>query len=190
MKKLKCCGCKSFFDKDTLLPINGSNFHSIGCATTYARAKSDKLKKKEQTKQDKDHRQKKRELRDNDRSIQLKKTQELFNRFIRARDRNDPCVSCGRHHPGQYHAGHYRSVGANPELRFNERNCHKQCSACNNYLSGNIVNYRMRLLKLLGAKGVADLEGPHEPKRYTIEELKDLQKHYKQLIKEIESDER
>jgi hypothetical protein len=64
----------------------------------------------------------------------IKQAQHAFNEFIRYRDRDFPCISCGRHHDGQYHAGHFRTTGASPELRFDEDNCHKQCSACNNHL--------------------------------------------------------
>ena len=42
----------------------------------------------------------------------LKEAQIAFNAFIRIRDIELPCISCGRHHTGQYHAGHYRSVGS------------------------------------------------------------------------------
>ncbi len=73
----------------------------------------------------------------------LREAQTGFNKFIRLRDINEPCISCGRYHEGQYHAGHYRTIGSNPELRFNELNVHKQCSACNNHKSGNIVEYRL-----------------------------------------------
>jgi hypothetical protein len=58
----------------------------------------------------------------------VKETQVVFNEWIRLRDAALPCVSCGRHHEGQYHAGHYRTVGANPELRFEPLNVHKQCA--------------------------------------------------------------
>ena len=34
------------------------------------------------------------------------------------RDFDKPCVSCGNYHQGQWHAGHYLTVGARPELRF------------------------------------------------------------------------
>ncbi len=72
--------------------------------------------------------------------------QNAFNAYIRYRDRNEPCISCERFHEGQYHAGHYRTTGANPELRFNEDNCHKQCAPCNNHLSGNIEKYTPNLI--------------------------------------------
>jgi len=116
----------------------------------------------------------------------LKETQQVFNKFIRLRDENLPCISCGRFHSGQYHAGHYKTVGANPELRFNEHNCHKQCAPCNNHLSGNIANYRPNLIDKIGMDGVGKLEGPNEPKRYTIEDLKELKKVYQDKIKAIE----
>lgn len=115
----------------------------------------------------------------------LRETQAAFNAYIRERDRHLPCVSCGRHHQGQYHAGHYRTVGANPELRFEPLNVHKQCAPCNNHKSGDIVNYRINLVLRIGAEKVDWLEGPHEPKRYTIEQLQGLKSHYRALTKEL-----
>jgi hypothetical protein len=119
------------------------------------------------------------------RSEWLKETQSVFNRYIRLRDEAMPCISCGRHHSGQYHAGHYLSVGHAPELRFEESNVHKQCSTCNNYRSGHIVRYRVRLIKKIGLEKVEWLEGPHEPKHYSIDELKQLIAHYKMKCKEL-----
>lgn len=119
------------------------------------------------------------------RSEHLKDAQTAFNAFIRERDKNEPCISCGRHHDGQYHAGHYRSVGACPELRFCELNVHKQCSVCNNHKSGNIVEYRINLVKKIGAEQVEWLEGKHEPKKYTIEQIKDIRAKYQLKLKEL-----
>lgn len=115
----------------------------------------------------------------------LKDVQTIFNRYIRERDAGLSCISCNRFHSGQYHAGHYKTVGANPELRFDERNCHKQCAPCNNHLSGNITNYRINLLKKIGVEAVESLEGYNEPKKYTIEELKELKKVYQDKLKEL-----
>ena len=122
------------------------------------KAKKDKVKREKKA-----HTEKKRKLKDEDRSFQLKKTQQIFNAYIRLRDMADPCISCGRFHSGQYHAGHYRSVGANPELRYLPSNCHKQCSACNNHLSGNISNYRIALIRKIGEASVTSLERNHPP---------------------------
>ncbi|HED8921315.1 TPA: recombination protein NinG, partial [Pseudomonas aeruginosa] len=75
------------------------------------------------------------------RADHLREAQAAFNEFIRLRDADQPCISCGRHHDGQYHAGHYRTVAASPELRFEPLNVNKQCAPCNNHKSGDIVNY-------------------------------------------------
>ena len=103
------------------------------------------------------------------------------------RDEKEACISCGRHHTGQYHAGHYRTVGAAPELRFNELNVHKQCSVCNNHLSGNLIEYRRGLVAKIGIEKVEWLEGKHEAKKYTIDEIIEIKKHYQQKIKDMQN---
>ena len=119
------------------------------------------------------------------RSDHMKDTQQAFNEWVRNRDAALPCVSCGRHHEGKYDAGHYRTVGSNPALRFEPLNCHRQCSPCNTQLSGNIVNYRIELVHRIGITNVEWLEGPHEPQKYTIEELKALTAKYRALTREL-----
>ena len=118
-----------------------------------------------------------------DRSYWMRRCQTEFNKYIRNRDKKDPCISCGRHHTGQYHAGHYKTVGGHPALRFSEDNCHKQCSVCNNYKSGNLSEYRSNLLKKIGLERVEWLEGPHEPVKYTIEDLQEMLVKYQSLNK-------
>lgn len=116
----------------------------------------------------------------------LKEAQAAFNKFIRLRDSEEPCISCGRFHKGQYHAGHYLTVGAHPELRFEELNNNKQCAPCNNHLSGNLVNYRINLIKKIGLDKVEWLEGPHDPKHYTIDDIKEIKDKYNKLARELE----
>lgn len=119
------------------------------------------------------------------RADHLKDTQQAFNAWVRERDAELPCVSCGRHHQGKYDAGHYRTVGSNPALRFEPLNCHRQCSPCNTQLSGNIVNYRIALVTRIGAEAVDWLEGPHEAKKYTVEELKAMTADYRAKTREL-----
>jgi hypothetical protein len=119
------------------------------------------------------------------RAEHLREAQRFFNLFIRTRDANYPCISCNRWHTGQYHAGHYRSVGSAPHLRFNELNCHRQCSVCNNHLSGNQLEYRRGLIAKLGIKAVEQLEADQEPKHYTIEEIQAIKVKYKVLTKQL-----
>ena len=119
------------------------------------------------------------------RADHAKDTQQSFNEWVRLRDADLPCVSCGRHHDGQYHAGHYRTVAANPAIRFEPLNVHKQCAPCNNHKSGDIVNYRIELVKRIGAEAVEWLEGPHEPKKYTVEQLKAMTAEYRAKTREL-----
>ena len=119
------------------------------------------------------------------RSQHMKEAQAAFNAFIRARDAKLPCISCGRHHQGQWHAGHYRTVGASPELRFEELNVWKQCAPCNDHLHGNLINYRIELIKRIGLDKVEWLEGHHLPKKYSIQDLQEIKAIYKKKAKEI-----
>lgn len=135
--------------------------------------------------------QERRELREAKQRIKpksqwLREAQYEFNRYIRLRDADQPCVSCQRFHSGQYHAGHYRSIGSCPELRFSELNVHKQCSACNNHLSGNIINYRLALLARFDEALLGWLEGKHEPKHYTIDDIRQIKRKYQLLAKALE----
>lgn len=115
----------------------------------------------------------------------LSEAQVAFNAYVRLRDADEPCISCGRYHEGQYHAGHYLSIGAHPELRFEEDNVHKQCSVCNNFKSGNLIGYRDGLIDKIGLERVEWLEGPHEPSRYSIEDLKKIKAKYKRKVRNL-----
>lgn len=121
----------------------------------------------------------------------LREAQAAFNAFIRERDRDLPCISCGVMHApgsrgGDWDCGHYRSTGANPELRFCEVNAHKQCKRCNQHLSGNVANYRIGLLARIGPEMLAWLEGPHEPAKYSIEILHMFRDGYRARRRELE----
>lgn len=172
-KPRKCKSCRSLF-----WPRN--SFHrvcGIDCALTMARgetAKANRIVKKaglERLKTRRDY---------------LKQAQAAFNRYIRARDYQLPCISCQRHHQGQWHAGHYRSVGAAPELRFHEANVHRQCAPCNAHKSGNLIEYRINLVRRIGADQVQWLEGERPPKKYTEPEIRAIEVYYRAKARELE----
>lgn len=119
------------------------------------------------------------------RADHLKEAQVVVNQYIRLRDADLPCVSCGRFHDGQWHAGHFRSAGGHPELRFEPLNIWRQCAPCNTHKSGDLVNYRAELVRRIGAEKVEWLEGPHEAKRYTIDDLKAIKAEYRAKIKAL-----
>ena len=172
LKQKKCKSCREpFTPYNSLEKVCG-----VKCAIKLAENDRDKRERKET---------RARKIAIKTKSEWLKDAQKEFNSFIRERDNKEPCISCGRYHQGQYHAGHYRSVGACPELRFEENNCHKQCAPCNNNLSGNIVEYRLRLIEKIGISELDWLEGPHQVKKYSIDEIKEITKKYKAKFKEL-----
>lgn len=79
-----------------------------------------------------------------------------FRAMIRKRDEGNCCISCGSPHPNQ--AGHYYSAGHYPELEFNPDNVHLQCTRCNMYLSGNLIEYRKGLIRKIGGDRVEQLD--------------------------------
>ncbi|WP_027921517.1 recombination protein NinG [Pseudomonas sp. URMO17WK12:I12] len=120
------------------------------------------------------------------RADHLRDAQRAFNTWIRLRDAGQPCISCGTTADVQYCAGHYRTTGSCPELRFEPLNVHLQCNKnCNLSKSGNIHGYRPRLLEKIGAEKLAWLEGPHEAKRYTIADLKVITADYRAKTREL-----
>ena len=110
--------------------------------------------------------------------------QQAFNAWIRARDAGKGCISCGTHN-GKANAGHYLSTGARPELRFNEANVALQCERCNTYLHGNLIAYRINLIERIGSGVVDWLEGPHQPAKWTIDELRAIRDDYRRRLKEM-----
>ncbi len=126
------------------------------------------------------------------RAEHLREAQTAVNEYVRLRDAHLPCISCDSTPNdndlmtgSRWDAGHYRSVGACPELRFEPLNIHRQCVKCNLNLSGNAVEYRIRLVQRIGAEKVAWLEGLHPACKYTVEEIKAIKAKYRAMTKEL-----
>lgn len=126
------------------------------------------------------------------RADHLREAQAAVNEYVRLRDAHLPCISCDSMPNdsdlmtgSRWDAGHYRSVGACPELRFEPLNIHRQCVKCNRNLSGNAVEYRIRLVQRIGAEKVAWLEGLHPACKYTVEEIKAIKTKFRAMIREL-----
>ena len=114
----------------------------------------------------------------------LKSTQKIFNYWIRQRDAGQPCISCRNPNPKKINAGHYIASGSCQFLTFNEDNVSLQCEYCNTYLHGNLVEYRIHLIKKLGLSKVEYLEdNRHITKKFTRSELLAIAEKYKKLSK-------
>lgn len=186
----KCCGCKDRFSRDLdswrRSPVG--QFHSSDCQIDYARAQVAKQQAKRQAKAD---RQKKTDFNELKKKVKHdlkwweKKAQATFNKYIRLRDADLPCISCGAQNY-RITAGHYKTVGAHPELRYHPMNAHGQCWwNCNKNKSGNIVNARIGIIARHG-EGVVDLlESHHKSKNYKINHLEIIDRWYKRKIKRL-----
>ena len=187
----KCRLCRNELPKVSESTIyQKAGFCAVECLVQQIQDKAILRQRREQSANDKsaraDHRKARERIKT--RSDWLKEAQAAVNAYVRERDSHLPCVSCGRFHDGQYHAGHYRSVGSAPELRFCTLQIWRQCAPCNNHLSGNLINYRIELINRIGPEVLAWVEGPHQPKKYTIEDLKAIKTEYRDKLKNLKSE--
>jgi len=124
----------------------------------------------------------------------VRECQQAFNEFIRWRDQvaGHACISSGRPldwSGNAVDAGHYRSVGSAPHLRFDERNCHAQSKADNRFLSGNAVDYRIGLIERIGLEAVEALEADQAPRKHTVDQLQEIKARYRALTRELKKGE-
>ena len=196
VSKRKCKQCGEYREAAAGVKVPSgwfcSNDHAVAFAMDSAKKKRDRaiakqrrdvvMKEKEQRKE---HKQRVSDVKPI--SYWMKRAQAAFNAWIRERDSGKPCVSCGHPDDGsrQRHASHYRSVGACSFLRFNELNVNASCSICNNWLSGNIGNYRVELINRIGIERVEWLECQPKTKRFDIETAKSIEKQYKEMLNKM-----
>lgn len=180
----------------------GNDFHpakstekvcSIKCAIEFGR-RPENMKTARKAIADRERREiKVRKQRLKSRGDYLREAQQSFNAFIRERDRQAgyPCISSGRPldwSGNQVDAGHYRSTGAAPHLRFDERNCHAQSKHDNRFLSGSAVDYRLGLIARIGLEAVESLEADQSVRKYTIDDLQQIKATYRAKLRALKKE--
>ncbi len=170
-RKKTCAVCKIKFP----LINSMAKVCSTPCATEYAK----QVRLKKERKEDKERKQKLKT-----RSEHLKELQDIFNKWVRERDYGLPCISCGQP-GGTRDAGHFKSVGGYPELRYEHTNVNSQCVFCNQHKGGNIHEYRKGLKERYGQHVVDWLEGPHPALKLSLEDIEAMKKHYRKATKEL-----
>lgn len=120
----------------------------------------------------------------------MREAQQAFNEYIRTRDQaaGHLCISSGKPldwSGNAVDAGHYRSVGSAPHLRFDERNCHAQSKQDNRFLSGNAVDYRIGLIARIGQEAVDALEADQSVRKYSVEQIKGIKAYYRAKTREL-----
>ena len=125
----------------------------------------------------------------------MSEAQTAFNAWIRWRDRNQPCICCGRTETGVdglgahgWDCGHYRSTGSAPGLRFNEDNAHRQLVLCNRHGAGRAVDYRIGLIARIGLDRVEALESDNSVHKWTREELRAIKAKYTAKLRELRAE--
>ena len=183
MTRIKACKvCRAKFEPRQPM----ATVCSPACALSLAQSKRAKAEKVAQVQERRADKAKREKLKT--KGGWTREAQTAFNAFIRTRDAGKPCICCGRTgagemHGGEWDAGHYRSRGAAPHLRFDERNVHAQLKQCNRYASGNIVGYRAGLIERIGLEAVEALEADQAPRHYSIEELRGIKAHYTSMAR-------
>ena len=124
----------------------------------------------------------------------MREAQQAFNEYIRTRDQaaGHLCISSGKPldwSGNAVDAGHYRSVGSAPHLRFDERNCHAQSKQDNRFLSGNAVDDRIGLIARIGQEAVDALESDQSVRKYTVDEIKAIKAKYRAMTRELKKGE-
>ncbi|WKZ94086.1 recombination protein NinG [Chimaeribacter arupi] len=174
--------------------------HSYKCAIEFTRLKGEEKAAREKRKQERLQRDDLKRRRESLKGLSEwnREAQAAFNRYIRMRDLNKECVSCGSHLISNSNyltgsavdASHYRSRGAASHLKFNVFNVHSACTRCNRQLSGNAVEYRIRLIERIGLERVERLEQDNEARKFDIPYLKRVKaiftrraRHYEKLRK-------
>ena len=172
MKSKKCKNCKKIFVPERQM----QSCCSFECSIEWAKKLQQKSKEKKANKIKKD-------FKANDKSELLKLAQMIVNKYIRLRDLNKPCCTCGHLEGRQFHAGHFENVGGKGQLRFYTLNIHKQCSICNNWKSGNLAEYERFMINKYGIDFVEKLKSNNQRANYSVEYLQRLIKVFRKKIK-------
>ena len=185
--KKKCRHCKEYQPVELGICVPLGFFCSDSCAASYSIDKTRKQKAKNARLELRKRRQALKPL-----NGYINAAQKAVNAYIRLRDVNKPCISCGKHvinNKGLYghniDAGHYRSRGAAGNLRFNVFNIHSQCVKCNRNKSGNAVDYRINLIKKIGLSRVETLENDNNIRRFDKDYLIRIAKIFRKRVRVI-----
>ena len=107
-------------------------------------------------------------------------------KWVRLRDKDLPCISCGTSYTQQWDGGHYLKAEIYSGVIFNPMNINKQCCNCNDHLQGNVIDYRKGMIIKYGEANLIALEElGNKTRKYTFtrEELIDITNKYKLKIK-------
>jgi len=163
----KCKHCKSWFEASTMVKNNAGTYCNSDCMFNNIKhalpkliAKGAKIKEKSVKVR---HKEATKKLRTRTQWYNMMQVE--VNKYVRLRDINEPCCTCGTTSQSiKYDAGHCFTRAARPDLRFNLTNIHKQCSVkCNQHGSGMRLEYQSFITSKYGPNHFDWLESYHRP---------------------------
>ena len=183
MKKRRCLCCKEYFPMDEMINPRNGWYKDFDHMAAHGLAKSRKQKEKVDRKKDAER---KREFKLSDLKTRRRAVKEACHKYIRARDKGQPCICCGEPLKPDFHAGHFLESGNNPKIRYNEDNIHGQNLDCN-YFKGGSGEYEKNLRAKIGDDRVDCLkDNKGGTVKRTGPELKEIEDYYKAKLKEIQ----
>ena len=171
MKPKNCKNCKKEFKPARPL----QSVCGWSCANKYAKRKE---KAKKQRVKDEVKRY----------SVLMSEAKASFQKWVRERDKDKPCISCGKMVAEQWHGSHYYKAEVFRGVVFHELNVNKACSHCNRWLDGNLIPYRAELINRYGLEKVELLDKEADQTRqrkWERGELVEIRDEYKQKFKLI-----
>lgn len=185
-KPKKCKECKTPFIPSRPLQAVCSPV----CGLTHARAKREKEEAKERAVERKADREKKVALKS--RAKWLSECQAIVNKYVRLKAfrAGEGCYTCGatpaQKFGGTYDAGHFRSVGSAPHLRYWIPQIKLQCIPCNRHKGGQALLFRRHLVQEHGSDWVEALEGRQEVAKFTVDYLQRLKAVMSKRVRRLE----
>ena len=186
--KRECKYCKEYSAE--FIKVPAGTFCTFDHALKFANEKQSRDAKRARSKADRKDRattkQRKKELMT--RTEWYNKLQTLVNQYVKYRDRNEPCCTCGTTNPNiKYDAGHFFTRAARPDIRFELTNIHIQCSMkCNQHGSGMRAEYTQFIIKRYGADHLAWLESEGKPLKEQFPSWENIEKEiirYRKLLR-------
>ena len=201
--KLKCKQCKQYAPRNQIITVNSGRFCSDECLLDFALDKRNQQKAKVKIKKQATIELKKEKEKVRPISHDHKLTQTAFNRmrvleeklWFKERAQEPECISCGKSNM-DWCCGHFKTRGAQSNLRYDRKNTYLQCNRyCNKGLSGNIEGnkntrgYKQGLIDRFGELEASRIinycETNTQVKIWTKDELKHLRSEFNARAREL-----
>ncbi len=188
-RRTRCPHCKAKLD-------TGQRIHPA-CIDGYAEAQAAKAERAKAKKARADAKVERAEARRRKEAIKprakwLAECQAIVNRYVRLRAlaRGEGCYTCGatpeQKFGGTYDAGHFRSVGSAPHLRYWMPQIKLQCIPCNRHKGGMPMAFRQHLVRDHGEDWVTRLEAIQHVAKFDVDYLKRLKAVITKKVRRLE----